>query len=158
MAGLRELLADAGYGDVRTYVQSGNVVTSTRRSAERAARDCEQLIRASLRLDIAVLARTAAQLEAVVRHDPLGAVVTDRKRYLVTFLETRPAAATVKRLEERRADAERLAVNGREVYSWHPVGAARSKLAAALASPRLGVKATSRNWTTVNKLLEMASS
>ena len=94
MADLRKLLTDAGYGDVRTYVQSGNVVTSTRRSAERAARDCEQLIKGSLGLDIAVLARTEAQLRAVVARDPVGGVVTKPKRYQVTFLESKlPAAA-----------------------------------------------------------------
>jgi uncharacterized protein (DUF1697 family) len=157
MADLRELLMDAGYGDVRTYVQSGNVVTSTRRSAERAATDCEQLIKQGLGLEVAVVVRTAPQLKAVVERDPLGRAVTEPKRYLVTFLESKLAAATAKKLEGVRADDERLAVHGREVYSWHPGGAARSKLWAGLASPELGVKATSRNWTTVKKLLDMAS-
>jgi uncharacterized protein (DUF1697 family) len=157
MADLRELLTDAGYGDVRTYVQSGNVVTSTRRSAERAAKDCEELIKKSLGLKIAVVVRTTPQLKAVVERDPLGDVVTEPKRYLVTFLESNLASATAKKLEDVRADDERLAVHGREVYSWHPGGAARSKLWAALAGPKLGVRATSRNWTTVKTLLDMAS-
>ena len=157
MGDLRELLTDAGYGDVRTYVQSGNVVVSTRRSAERAAADCERLIEKSLGLQIAVIARTAAQLAAVVERDPLGDVVTEPKRYQVTFLESKLDAATAGRLEDALVEPERLAVHGREVYAWHPKGVARSKLWAALASPKLGVKATSRNWTTVKKLLEMAS-
>jgi len=45
---------------------------------------------------------------------------------------------------------------GREIYAWHPEGVARSKLWAALAGKRLGVTATARNWTTVEKLLELA--
>ena len=50
MGDLRELITDAGYGDVRTYLQSGNVVLSTRRSAKRTAADCERLIEERLGL------------------------------------------------------------------------------------------------------------
>ena len=157
MAPLRELLTDAGYGDVRSYVQSGNVVVSTRRSAERAARDCEQLIRDGFGLEIAVIARTAAQIAAVVDRDPFGDVVTEPKRYQVTFLESELDAGVAERLEQARADPELLAVEGREIYAWHPSGVARSKLWAQLAGPKLGVRATSRNWTTVTTLLGMTS-
>jgi len=48
-------------------------------------------------------------------------------------------------------------VSGRELYTWHPEGQARSKLAAALTAKELGVNATARNWTTVRTLLDMAS-
>lgn len=157
MGELRELLTGAGYEDVRTYLQSGNVVLSTSRAADDAARDCERLIAERFGLEIAVVVRTAAQLRAVVKRDPLGDAVTEPKRYQVSFLESKLDAATIRRLDEAVTEPERLAVHGREIYAWHPDGVARSKLWAALASPKLGVKATARNWTTVTKLLELAS-
>jgi uncharacterized protein (DUF1697 family) len=157
MGELRELLTDAGYDDVRTYLQSGNVVLSTRRSAKRAAADCERLIKERFGLEIAVVARTAAEIAAVVKRNPLGDVATEPKRYQVSFLESAPARDVVKRVEELAAPDERLAVHGREIYAWHPAGVARSKLWNALAGPKLGVTATARNWTTVEHLHEMAS-
>ena len=63
----------------------------------------------------------------------------------------------MRKLEEVALESERLVVHGREIYAWHPEGVARSKLSTALAGPKLGVKATARNWTTVTSLLEMAS-
>ncbi len=66
-----------------------------------------------------------------------------------------PRAVT--RLQELAHESERIAVHGREVYAWHPDGVARSKLWNALAGKDLGVTATARNWTTVNRLLEMAA-
>ena len=76
----------------------------------------------------------------------------------MTFLESALPAETKRKLEAVRAEPERLAVHGREIYAWHPEGVARSKLATLLAGKELGVKATARNWTTVTKLLELASS
>src|SRR5439155_20453 len=83
-----------------------------------------------------------------------GDVATNPKRYQVSFLEAELDAGTVRKLEEARVDSERLAVIGREVYAWHPEGAARSRLWNLLAGKALGVTATARNWTTVTKLLE----
>jgi uncharacterized protein (DUF1697 family) len=62
----------------------------------------------------------------------------------------------VRELEQSAAADERVVVSGREVYAWHPKTVARSKLWAKLAGQGLGVTATSRNWTTVEALLELA--
>jgi uncharacterized protein (DUF1697 family) len=83
-------------------------------------------------------------------------VAKNPKRYQVSFLETKAPAELVRRLESAVVAPERLTVVGREIYAWHPEGIARSKLWALLAGRQLGVTATSRNWTTVTKLLELA--
>jgi uncharacterized protein (DUF1697 family) len=156
MPELRAALEDAGFEDVRTYVQSGNVVASADGSADAAAKWCEELIADRFGLDIAVVARTRAQIAAIVRRDPLGKVATSPKRYQVAFLDGKLPEATVRRLEEAAVGDERVVVAGREVYAWHPDGVARSKLWALIASRDLGVTATARNWTTVTALLELA--
>jgi len=156
MPALREALEESGYDDVRTYVQSGNVVLSSTASAKQASRDIERLIADRFGLEIAVVARTRSELAKVVQGNPLGRVAKDPKRYQVSFLETKPSAKTIRELEAVAAAEEEVVSIGREIYAWHPDGVARSKLWAKLAGKNLGTTATSRNWTTVTKLLELA--
>ena len=156
MPELRKAFEDAGYDDVRTYLQSGNVVLSSTASAKEAARDCERLIADRFGLEIAVVARTRSELVKVVDRNPLERVAKDPKRYQVSFLETKPSAKIVRELEEVATAREEVVSIGREIYAWHPAGVARSKLWAKLAGKNLGVTATARNWTTVTKLLELA--
>jgi uncharacterized protein (DUF1697 family) len=155
MPALRSALTDAGFADVRTYVQSGNIVVRSRRSAARLADECRQLIVDEFGLDIAVVARTRDELAKVVKLDPLGDVAKNPKRYQVSFLSAKPAKAVVDKLAALAAGDERFKAVGRELYSWTPDGIARSKLWGGLAAKNLGVDATARNWTTVCTLLQM---
>jgi uncharacterized protein (DUF1697 family) len=156
MPELRAAFEEAGYDDVRTYLQSGNVVLSSTESASKLARECERLIADAFALEIAVVVRTRKQLAEVVRRNPLARVAKDPKRYQVSFLEKKPTAELVRKLEAVAAESERLVAIGRELYAWHPEGVARSRLWAMLAGRDLGITATARNWTTVTKLLELA--
>lgn len=156
MPALRDALADAGFDGVRTYLQSGNVVLSSGLSSSKLADKCSRLIKKQFGLDVDVVVRTRAQLAKVVELDPLGDVASNPKRYQVSFLDGKLSRETVKKLETAAVESERFLVRGREVYAWHPAGVARSKLWALLAGRGLGVTATSRNWTTVTKLLELA--
>lgn len=156
MGELREALEDAGFDDVKTYLQSGNVVLSSKSSAESVARKCEKVIAERFGLEIDVVVRTRAELAAVVKRDPLGKVAKDPKRYQVTFLASKPDAKSVRELSEAAAGKEQLVHAGRELYAWHPDGVGRSKLAALLSGPRLGVTGTARNWATVTALLALA--
>jgi uncharacterized protein (DUF1697 family) len=155
MPALREALEAAGFKDVQTYVQSGNVVLSSRAKAETVRRKVEKVLDESFGLDVAVVVRSGADLAAVARRNPLGKVATDPKRYQVTFLSEKLPAKAVRELEESAASGEQVVVSGREVYAWHPKTIARSKLWNKLAGKTLGVTATSRNWATVEALLEL---
>jgi uncharacterized protein (DUF1697 family) len=156
MPALREALTDAGFEDVETYLQSGNVVLSSDASQEQVARKCERQIAERFGLDIPVVVRTRDELAKVVKRNPLGKVATNPKRYQVSFLAGKLEPEVVRKLAAVAAPSERFVVDGREIYAWHPEGVARSKLWAALAGKGLGVTATARNWTTVTKLLELA--
>jgi uncharacterized protein (DUF1697 family) len=156
MPALRDALEQAGFTDVRTHLQSGNVVLESRAKPEAVRRTVEQLIERQFGLEIAVVVRSRAQLAAVVKRNPLGQVATEPKRYQVTFLDKKLSAKIAKELEQTAAADERVVVTGREVYAWHPKTIARSKLWSKLAGKNLGVTATSRNWTTVEALLELA--
>jgi len=158
MPELREALESAGFDDVQTYVQSGNVVLSSGKPAAEVAQACEQQIEKSFGLDIDVITRTRSQLAKVVERNPLADVATDPKRYQVSFLSAKPSADVVRKLEEAATEQERVVLVGREIYAWHPEGIGRSRLWTLLAGRGLGVTATARNWTTVTKLLELADS
>ena len=156
MPALRELLSGAGFGDVATYVQSGNVVLTADLEPAKLEAECERMIAERFGFDVAVLVRTRDELAAAVAADPFGAEAADPKRYQVTFLAAPLPDDRIQELGRLARGAERLVATARELYSWHPDGAARSKLWARLAGAGLGVKATSRNWNTVKALLEMA--
>jgi uncharacterized protein (DUF1697 family) len=157
MPKLREALEEAGFAEVRTHLQSGNVVLESKTKPEQTARKCERVIEDEFGLAIDVVVRTPAELGRVVKRNPLGKVAKDPKRYQVSFLAGPLPAAAKRKLEEALQEPEELVFSGREIYAWHPKGVARSKLWAALAGRDLGVSATARNWTTVTKLLELAS-
>ncbi len=156
MPELRALLSDAGFDDVRTYVQSGNVVLSGDGSAPEVAAEAERLIAERFGFDVDVIGRTGDELAEVVARNPLADVAVNPKRYQVSFLDAEPDPAVLERIAALRAEPERLVAIGRELYAWHPDGIGRSKLWNKLAGSGLGVRATARNWTTVTTLLEMA--
>ena len=156
MAELRALLSDAGYEEVRTYVQSGNIVLRSPHKPAEVERELQTLISDRFGFEVPVIVRSRAELAAVVKANPLGDVADNPKRYQVSFFAEMPPADLLRRMEELADESERVTARGREIYAWHPEGVARSKLWNALAGKGLGVTATARNWTTVTTLLEMA--
>jgi uncharacterized protein (DUF1697 family) len=156
MPALRDLLSRAGFADVQTYVQSGNVVLPTGLAPDDLERECERLISEEFGFHVDVVTRSRDELAKVVERNPFADLVTDPKRYQVSFLSAQLEPHRVEALAAVASESERFAALGRELYAWHPDGAARSRLWAKLAGPGLGVKATARNWTTVTTLLAMA--
>jgi uncharacterized protein (DUF1697 family) len=156
MPELRAALDEAAFGETQTYLQSGNVVLTSRAKPETVARKVSSVVAERFGLEIDVVVRSRDELAAVVKRNPLGAVATDPKRYQVAFLSAELDPGVVSRLESLAASGERVVAIDREVYAWHPKTIARSRLWAELAGKRLGVTATSRNWTTVEALLALA--
>jgi uncharacterized protein (DUF1697 family) len=156
MADLRALLAALGYANVRTHLQSGNVVLESRDAPARLKRVVERGLVDELGVDVEVFVRTRDELARVIAYDPLGSIVDNPSRYLVSFLSGAPDAAGVMGADAGDVGPERFVVHGRELYAWHPAGVHNSKLAKLLSERRLGVTATARNWNTVTRLLELA--
>ena len=155
MPELREALSDAGFEDVRTYVQSGNAVVSSTAKPPTVASACEKLIAERFGLEVPVLVRSRTELANIVKRNPLAEVATNPKRYQVTFLSDKLDPEVVCALRDTAVEPEQVFVHGREVYAWHPDTIARSRLWSRLAGKSLGVKATSRNWATVEALLAL---
>lgn len=156
MADLRDVVSGLGYDDVRTHLQSGNVVLTSRESPKTVTRKLERELDRVLGMDVKVVVRTRDELAAVIDADPFDGVVDKPSWYQVTFLAGKPAAKVVRDLESEDFAPEQVAVRGREIYAWHPSGMNKSRLAKVLSGKDLGVAATARNWNTVTKLLAIA--
>jgi uncharacterized protein (DUF1697 family) len=157
MLELRAHLSGLGYGDVRTLLQSGNVVLDADAAPDRLAADIERELADRFGVRSPVIVRTREQLAKVVALDPLRDLVTDDRLYQVSFLSAKPAQAAIEKLAAADLGAERFVHSDREIYAWHPGGVHSSPLAKLLSDKTLGVVATARNWRTTVKLLELAS-
>jgi uncharacterized protein (DUF1697 family) len=152
MADLRALLAEAGFSDVATLLQSGNVVLSDGRSATAVARAVEEAIRQHLGMDVGAVVRTAAQVREVVDSDPLGEVADDGSRYVVAFMAEPPGSELEDLLGSVDTGDDRYLLRGRELFVWCPHGQMDSPLMTALGKRKGGPVTTVRNWNTVQKL------
>lgn len=151
MADLRAWLAGLGYEDVRTLLQSGNVVFRTGRGAATVRREIEAALAEHAGFPIDCVLRTADELRAVVAVDPFGAIATDGARYLVSFLDGPGRWPDV---DPAAYQPERVHLAEREAYFWVPGGSRKSRILAAFPA-RPGVVATVRNWNTLTKILAM---
>jgi uncharacterized protein (DUF1697 family) len=155
MAELREALQEAGYADVRTLLQSGNVVVETPKGADAVARDLERRIAERFDMEVGVVARTASELDDLVTGAPLARKAKDPTRHFVVFLSEEPDAAALKALDAEDFSPDEFAARGREVFAWCPDGMRNSRLMRELGGAKLAPVTTTRNMSTVTKLLEM---
>jgi uncharacterized protein (DUF1697 family) len=158
MAPLRELVEELGYRDVRTYVQSGNVVfTGPDESPAEVAQRLEERIAATFGFEVSVVVRSRDQLADVVDANPLGEIATVPARYHVVFHVGEVDPGRLADLEPADFAPDVFQIRGRELYLWTPDGLRDSRLAKALLTgKRLGGITTARNWRTVEKLLAIA--
>jgi uncharacterized protein (DUF1697 family) len=155
MADLRELLESEGYGNVRTLLQSGNVVLDSEPPAEELARSAERALERRFGFAIPIVVRTADELDAVVARDPLHDVATDPARYVVSFFAGDVPPELDQRLRAVDPVDDEYTIDGRELYLWCPHGQLQSPLSAAVGKYRSGPVGTARNWSTVLKLADL---
>jgi uncharacterized protein (DUF1697 family) len=158
MAQLREVLEGAGFADVKTYVQSGNVVLTAppRRSPAKVGREIEAAIEREFGFDVAVVMRTRDEIAALVEDDPLGEVADHPARRIVVFLAEDLDRSRLDDLSSEDFAPEAFLLRDREIVMWAPNGQADSVLVKTLTERRTGVVGTARNWRTVQKLMAMA--
>ncbi len=156
MAELVALFDGAGGRDVRTYIQSGNVIfRATEARASRIPSVIAKGIADRLGFRAPVVLRKAAELRAVARGNPFLRAVADPEALHVMFLADWPAPAKVAALDPERSPPDEFHVWRREIYLRCPGGVARTKLTNDYFDTRLATTSTMRNWRTVLKLVEM---
>lgn len=156
---LTTLVTELGGHDVRTYIQSGNVVfTASDETAGAIEQRLPERILDRLGLHVPVVRRTAAELLDATAHNPFLDGVPEEKALHLFFLKEQPTQAQVAALDPDRSPGDRFAVRGRDVYLLLPNGIANSKLTNAYFDSKLKTVSTARNWRTVLTLAHMATS
>ncbi|NYF78628.1 DUF1697 domain-containing protein [Granulicella arctica] len=154
MVELVRMFEAAGCGEVKTYIQSGNVVFRSENVAGLGARISEE-IAGRLGLRVPVILRSAVQMRSAVAKNPFVKAGVAAELLHVYFLGDAGSAAAVKGLDVERSPGDSFAVVGREVYLHLPNGVARTKLTNVYFDKALGTVSTMRNWRTVGVLAGM---
>ncbi len=156
MKELVALLEDLGCLNVRTYIQSGNVVLqSTGKSLSALAKQIGLKIKKHSGFEPHVLLLQLKDLERAISANPFPGAESDPKTLHFGFLESVPAKPDLDKLEMLRAKSEQFRLIDRVFYLHAPDGIGRSKLAAR-SEKLIGVAMTSRNWRTVSKIRDIA--
>jgi len=158
MEELRKLFESLGYENVRTYIQSGNVIFLAPMDGEDFVRDrIQDAVRDRFGFEVAVTVRSLAEMKKVVEGIPFSQKAGDDLSKLhVVFLSEKTNKGIEQEITRARSEGEEVVIKGREIYLYLPNGYGRSKLNNNFFERKLGVSATTRNWKTVNKLLDMA--
>lgn len=154
---LREACGELGFGDVRTYLQSGNVVFSSRLAAAQAAKELKDRIDGQTRLPVPVVVRSASEVKRIVAENPfLKQKGIDLAKLHVTFLERAVVKPDTARLDTLAGTRDEYRLVKREVYLHCPINYGQTKLSNTAIEKVLG-PATTRNWNTVTTLDALAS-
>ncbi len=158
MAALQVAFESLGFSQVRTHIQSGNVVFKAAKSAPPdLSRKIEGKILDEFGFDVPVITRTSEEMGEVIRGNPfLKEKGIDLSKLHVTFLSGVPAPAALKALASLAAKPDQFRACGREIYLYCPNGYGNTKLSNNALEKVLSLSATTRNWNTVNKLYAMS--
>jgi uncharacterized protein (DUF1697 family) len=153
MTNLRNFLTELGFENVRSVLQSGNLVFESRsRFGAELERflEMEAVKRLALESDFHV--RTVEEWKGVIRQNPFRKEAErDPKHLVVLFLKNAPPAKSVTALQADITGPEIVKAKGKQAYIFYPDGIGRSKLTSAMIEKRIG-RGTGRNWDTVLKL------
>jgi uncharacterized protein (DUF1697 family) len=155
MADLRALLSRLGYRDVQTLLNSGNAVFTG--DAEPAARHAERIrsaVQKKLGVDALVIVKSGKDVASIVAGNALEKVATDPSRLLVAVIQDARALAGVAALARGDWGDERIHVGKHAAYLWCANGILESPALSALLT-ELDKQGTTRNWTTLNRVLAL---
>jgi uncharacterized protein (DUF1697 family) len=160
MAELRRVVADIGLSEVRSLLQSGNLVfRGEAQPTEELERMLDTAVRERLDLVTSFFVRTLEQWLEVVSGNPFSeAAERDPSHLVVMLLKQAPAAESVAALQAAISGPELVRVQGTHAYLVYPDGIGHSRLTGAVIERKLGTSGTARNWNTVLKLATLAAS
>ena len=152
MPELRGLAEGLGYRDVRSHIQSGNLIFATADPAPTIVDALETAIRDRFGFDVPVILRTAGEMAAVARSHPFAADEEDPAKLHVVFYAEALSTEAVDAVLARDLSPDRVTVSGREAFVHYPEGAGRSRLNLQPLGP-----GTARNWRVVQALAQIIS-
>ncbi len=158
MEWLRRASEEIGLRDVRTYLQSGNIVFASSQGAAKLVMMLKQKIDRQTRLPVPVIIRSATEMADVIARNPFlkrGGI--DPTKLHVTFLGEVPKQIDTGRLDKLAGTRDEYRLGEREIYLHCPINYGETKLSNGAIEKALGISATTRNWATVTTLSGMAN-
>lgn len=147
MAELKLLSEEAGFGNVKTYIQSGNVLFESKLSEDNVIKKLEDALKTRLKNSISVIVRTIDELEQIISNNPFRDAVPAKVG--VTFFGNKVPKNLLEDFSNK--GPEEIVLGEREIYVYYPDGMGQSKL----KLPKMAQQGTVRNINTVRKLAEL---
>ena len=159
MAELRAHLSKAGFEDVKTYIQSGNICCrSTALSEDEVSNQIQNVIRDQYGFEVPTMVLKTKTLQEAFNNNPYTKAAEEYpNRTFIAFLNSEPEKERIEILNQLDYSPDELELKGKYLYFHCPNGAANSKISNNLFESKLKVSATTRNVRTVGKLLEMVN-
>ena len=157
MAELRQLMTDLGFGQVKTYIQSGNIIFNA--DTEETAQLAEKIQKAILEhfgFEVPVICLTAETLQQAVKNNPFATEATPLTQLHLSFLNKVPEKSLAEALQEIDLSPDQFHLQNTFIYLNIPGKYHKTKLSNALFEKKLKVSATTRNWKTVMKLITLS--
>ncbi len=156
METLREACAALGFGNVKTYINSGNLIFETEKSDDKKlAAEIEKAIEKEFALDIKVIVRTIAEIKDIIENNPFDGQFENDKDLHVFFLDEEFPTEKRQLLLANNNENEQFAVRNREIFCLLRVSVLDSLMGKDYIGKKLKISATARNWRTVNKIAEL---
>ncbi|HES60111.1 MAG TPA: DUF1697 domain-containing protein [Caldithrix sp.] len=158
MAELKSLYESLGFENVTTYIQSGNVVFSSKEIDElKLAKLISDKIREVLGYNVSIIIRSKIEWEKLIADNPFSKRENfDVKKMHVTLITEQPTMIGGDIFDRVKYDSEEYVIGERHIYLYFPEGYGQTKLSNNYIENKLKVSATTRNWNTVMKLSELA--
>ncbi|MFB9758893.1 DUF1697 domain-containing protein [Ectobacillus funiculus] len=154
MEKLKDIFKSLYFQNVKTYIQSGNVIFDSTEESADILYKIETELENVLGYKVTSIIRTADELEEIIKQNPFSASEDVEKQY-VTFLHREPTVEAGDRLMSYKNDVDDFCVTHREVFLLCGKGYGKTKFSNHFLESKLDVLATTRNWKTVNKILNM---
>lgn len=156
MVELREHLSSLGFINLITYIQSGNIVFQTNTEINSVLEEkIHQNIKENYGFEVPVIVRTQKEWQTVIDRFPFNLEECDINRLGFTFLKNKPVQIPLEEINKFKAENDELVFEDKEIYLHIPDGFGKSKLTVNVLERKLKVAATTRNWKTTKKLLEL---
>lgn len=154
---LREALKELEFENVSTYIQSGNIIFQTKIiDAVKLEKMIAELIAKHFGFDVSVIVVTPDDLKSVIKNNPFADEPIEEPQPYVAFLSEKPADSNIEALKNVDFQNDRYAILEKTMYLHYANGAGTTKLSNAVIEKKLKLTATSRNWKTIKKLIELS--
>ena len=156
MSDLRALFEKAGFEKVQTFIQSGNVIFQTKETKTKAlAQKIEEIIHHHYNFDVSVIVLTREEILTIMVNNPFTRGNKDITKFHVTLLAETPNAKLLETTRDEKFQSDEFHIDERAIYLYCPDGYGMTRFSNNFFEKKLGVSATTRNWKTMNTLLEL---